>query len=548
MRPGRCGNRNRSRVPRAMRACALFFFGAGLWTLLPCAGARAEEPSRIGRIRVTSSDVFGPEDTARGFIYRGANALHVVTRESTIRRFLLFDEGDPYEPDRLAESERNLRALGLFRSVSVVAGETQDGVVDVDVVTQDAWTVEVGLSAGSGGGAAHGGIALGEKNFLGTASELRFAFAADQDRTYRSIELLTPNFLLPYTTAHVLYGNNSDGYARQFELDRTFYSTAAPWAADVSVSDLKRDEFHYLEGGAVESTYAARRFRLVASYGIALAARDENASRLTLGIDFRQDRFGPSDAAADFIPPDRLFRYVVLQWETLHADFLKWNYVNHDERYEDITVGPRLLLRVGLSPRAFGVPETTELVGGEIGTGTRIGANGFLQSKAAFETRLNHGRMENATVAANLLYVHRFASNPKQTLLAQVSGLRGWNIDPDVQIFADAQAGLRGYQLRAFEGDGRVIVNVEHRVFSGWQWFGLISPGLAAFVDAGLVGSPANPMRLGEIKVDAGIGLRLAMSWAPVMNVFRLDAAYAFQRDPTGRKGWLISFSTGQAF
>ena len=67
-------------------------------------------------------------------------------------------------------------------------------------------------------------------------------------------------------------------------------------------------------------------------------------------------------------------------------------------------------------------------------------------------------------------------------------------------------------------------------------------------MDAGLVGSPANPMRLGDIKVDAGIGLRLAMSWAPVMNVFRLDAAYAFQRDPTGRRGWLISFSTGQAF
>ena len=257
---------------------------------------------------MTSSDVFGPEDTARGFLYRGANALHVVTRESTIRRFLLFDEGDAYDSNLLAESERNLRALGLFRSVSVVAGESHDGVVDVDVVTQDAWTVEVGLSAGSGGGASHGGVALGEKNFLGTASELRFSFAADQERTYRSIELLTPNFLLPYTTAHVLYGNNSDGYARLFELDRSFYSTAAPWAGGLSVSDLRRDEFHYAEGGAVESTYRAKRLRLLASYGIALAIREENASRLTLGIDFREDRFDPSDAApANFHPRGSAF-------------------------------------------------------------------------------------------------------------------------------------------------------------------------------------------------------------------------------------------------
>ena len=55
-------------------------------------------------------------------------------------------------------------------------------------------------------------------------------------------------------------------------------------------------------------------------------------------------------------------------------------------------------------------------------------------------------------------------------------------------------------------------------------------------------------MRPGDWKVDAGVGLRLAMSWAPVMNVFRVDAAYAFERDPSGKRGWLISFSTGQAF
>ncbi len=523
--------------------------GICAWVACTAFLLRADEPARIGRVRVTASDVFGPEDTSRGFLYRGANALHVVTSESTIRRFLLFDEGDVYEPEVLAESERNLRALGLFRSVSVVAGPVQDGVVDVEVVTQDAWTVEVGLSAGSGGGAARGGIALGEKNFLGTASELRFAVAADPERTYRSIELSTPNLFMPYTGAHVLYASNSDGYERLFQFSRNFYSTAAPWGAEVSVSDLRRDEFHYGEGGAVESTYQANRFRLIASYGIALSVHEENASRITLGIDWRQDRFGPSDVApGGAVPPDRRFRYLVLQYETLHADFLKWNYVNHDERFEDISVGPRLAVRFGVSPKAFGAPETTELAGAQIGAGQRVGANGFLQGKVAFETRVNHGKTENATLAGNLVYVHRFATNPRQTFLAQVSGLQGWKIDSDVQIFADAQAGLRGYQLRAFEGDGRVVLNVEHRIFSGWQWFGLISPGIAAFVDAGLIGGPASPMRLGDLKVDAGVGLRLAMAWAPVMNVFRVDAAYAFQRVPSGRRGWLISFSTGQAF
>src|SRR6185369_7820006 len=189
-----------------------------------------------------------------------------------------------YSPAILAEAERSLRALGLFRSVSIVAGEAHDGVVDVQVNTQDAWTVQIGLSAGSGGGAMQGGIAVGEKNVLGLATQLRFAFAKDQDRTYRSVELVTPNFFLPFTTAHAFYANNSDGSERILEVVRPFYSTAAPWSAQLAYADTRRDEFTYQEGGAVLSTFGADHFRFLAAYGVALSAGEGNASRLSIGL------------------------------------------------------------------------------------------------------------------------------------------------------------------------------------------------------------------------------------------------------------------------
>jgi Surface antigen variable number repeat len=520
-----------------------------IWAGLSPCSLDAAEPVFIGRVVVNTAEVFGPEED-RGFLNRGANALHIVTLESTVRRLLIFEEGDVYDPAVLAEAERNLRALGLFRSVSIVAGEVRDGVVDVQVNTQDAWTVQVGLSAGSGGGDMRGGIALGEKNFLGTGSLLRLAFAKDQERTYRSVEILTPNFFLPFTTAHVLYANNSDGSAKILEVRRPFYSTASPWSAEIAYADTRRDEFTYVEGGAVESTFGADHFRLLAAYGIALSAREGNASRLSIGLDLREDRFraastGGTDVEA--LPADRRFRYVFLQYEALHSDFLKWNYVNHDVRYEDIGVGPRLLLRLGISPAAFGVAETTGIVGAEVGAGFRVGTSGFVQARVGWDSRIGPS-LENSLLSANVLYVRRFETTPRQTFVAQIAALRGWNLDRDVQIFADAQAGLRAYHLRAFEGDTRVILNLEHRIFSGRQLFGLISPGVAVFADAGLVGGPTRSLSLTEIKMDAGIGLRLAMSWAPVMNVFRIDAGYAFQRDPAGHRGWLISFSTGQAF
>ena len=146
---GRCFEGRKRRLARPLRDCA--HLALLIWALLGLPWpVDAEEPVFIGKVAINTVDVFAP-DEVRTFLNRGANALHVVTLDSTVRRLLIFEEGDVYDPAVLAEAERNLRALGLFRSVSITAGEVRDGVVDVQVNTQDAWTVQIGLSAGSGG-------------------------------------------------------------------------------------------------------------------------------------------------------------------------------------------------------------------------------------------------------------------------------------------------------------------------------------------------------------------------------------------------------------
>ena len=68
-------------------------------------------------VELDRRDIFDPNE--RGWIARVANALHVQTRAATIRRELLFQPGQPYDSARVAESERNLRALGVFRRVRI---------------------------------------------------------------------------------------------------------------------------------------------------------------------------------------------------------------------------------------------------------------------------------------------------------------------------------------------------------------------------------------------------------------------------------------------
>src|SRR6266542_1728506 len=118
----------------------LFSAGIGI------APASGESPPRIRYIRIETENVFQEAESA--FLPRAADAIHGVTRAEVVRRGLLFAEGDLLEPVKLAETERNLRALGLFRTVSITSQPVGEGEVDVLVRARDSWTTEVSGSLG----------------------------------------------------------------------------------------------------------------------------------------------------------------------------------------------------------------------------------------------------------------------------------------------------------------------------------------------------------------------------------------------------------------
>src|SRR6267142_5442542 len=135
--------------------------------LLLCAlAAHSEPPMRIGRITIDAVPLFNAAEATHGSFYRGANLLHVQTRVGLLRRFLLFREGDVYDPAKLAESERNLRLFDFLDSVSVTASPPHDGVVDVTVVTKDAWTTVVNGDFSNEGGKALYDIDLAQKDLF----------------------------------------------------------------------------------------------------------------------------------------------------------------------------------------------------------------------------------------------------------------------------------------------------------------------------------------------------------------------------------------------
>lgn len=492
--------------------------------------ALAAEPLHIGKITIDSVDVYSHKEAAKGRFYRAADALHIETRDSVIRKFLLFREGDVYRPERLAETERALRALHFLKSASVTASEPHDGVVDVTVTTQDAWSIAPETQAGNRGGESTYGASITDSNLLGLGKEVSVSWDKTIDRTRLAIDYQDPAINSQFWSTHLAYGHNSDGYDHRFILRRPFYSFATPWAASASWVAFQQND-RLFAGGETVAKFQQEHKLMQVDYGIARNPSDVRANRLTGGIRFIDDTFSA-------VAQNRRFRYAFARWDHVENEFVKLNFVSKDIRYEDFNLGEQTSIETAIARRTA----YTRVAGA---SGHRFGENAFALPFAAFESRFDGGP-RNSIATGNLFFVRRYGFEHPQATVGRINVNYGWRLDPELQFFADGLTGLRGYRVHAFAGPRAIVMNLEQRLYLGREILQLASPGIVAFVDAGNA-TDGGFTRLMKLKVDAGIGIRIGLPRTP-KNLLRLDVAYALQRDARGHKGLLVSVSSGQAF
>ncbi|HEV7516825.1 MAG TPA: hypothetical protein VGR07_11035, partial [Thermoanaerobaculia bacterium] len=98
-----------------------------------------------------------------------------------------------------------------------------------------------------------------------------------------------------------------------------------------------------------------------------------------------------------------------------------------------------------------------------------------------------------------------------------------------------------------YAGDKRLLLNLEDRFFLGRELLQLFAPGAAVFLDVGGAQRPGTALELRDLKVDVGAGLRFGIARTD-STVLRFDLAYRLNTDPTGRRGFVLSIGSSQAF
>ena len=213
--------------------------------------ADSTAPFRVDKVRYHIGDAFDDSKYHTKYdkwAYDLLNVIHIETREATVRKLLLFNEGEIVDLNLMLESERFLRDQSFLSDASIEVNREGDSTF-VDVHTSDNWTLTLPFSLGFSGSEwsydnLNYGIGVQESNFLGLGQKVGFYYGHNEFRDMWQAEYSDPHFLFRYNRLDFLYSYNTDGYLASWQMYVPFLSRSVnQWG--YTLAGLKKKRFAY---------------------------------------------------------------------------------------------------------------------------------------------------------------------------------------------------------------------------------------------------------------------------------------------------------------
>lgn len=508
--------------------------------LLPTAAwAQARVPSpqpvTIDTVIVVTHDVFDEHEAEQNPAFALANALRFKTRPGVVRRELLFSPGEIYDSARIAESERNLRRLGIFRDVTIDTLRI-GGRLAVRIETRDGWSTQLRLNARSTGGAFTWSAGVFERNFLGTATLVGASYRDDPDRTAVTLRLRMDRLFGSRALIDASYDDRSDGEVAQWLLAAPFRAFQDRHAVELWGEAARHRVLQFRDGLLADSLERqALVYRLI--FSAAPQVRSDGYLRVGVAAQLKQESY------TSFLKPpgDSLSAAFGAGFEWFRARFRVVTHYNGFAREEDLDLSTRALLVIWAAPSWLGYQRSG------IGPALEFQTGGaWRKSFARFQIQanalVNSRSVDSARVRAALTL--GALALPRQATVFHLQAASQRGLPPGSEIDLGHGVGPRAFGPHAFSGNRSIFGTLEHRWFALDEVMGLLGLGFAAFVDYGGAWYSDQSPRLGG---NLGAGLRLGATRATGPNVARVDLAYRFGQGWKGAR-WVVSVGRSYTF
>jgi len=482
----------------------------------------------IGEISVVSENIFDTTDPKEDYLlFRWANALHIHTRPNVIRRALLFKRGDVLSVRVIEETERLLLSRNSyiyevrFRPIAY-----HDGVVDIEVMTRDTWSLNFDIGVSRLGGANASGIAVTEKNLLGTGTAVSLGYSNNVDRSSNEFQLSNDRAFGTWTAAKYSHAINSDGRSDAAALVRPFYALDTRWAAGVSASKYDRLDSIYNSGNVV-SQYRHRQSLAEAFGGWSAGLVNGWVQRYSLGLSASDDSYAdePGLVAPDQLPTAQKLVGPFARFELVEDRFDKQLNRNLIGRPEFFALGLSSTVQLGWAATGLGSSQDALLYSGSISRGFEPAPEQTLIASAKISGQYTDGQVQRQHAGAAM---HYYRPQGKRWLFyGSAAGDALTHPDVNEFLLLGGDSGLRGYPLRYQSGTRRALFTVEERFYTDIYLWQLFRIGGAAFFDTGHAwgGDNVNTSNPGWLS-DVGFGLRIVASRSATGSVLHIDLAF----------------------
>jgi Omp85 superfamily domain len=548
---------------------------------VPVRAERAEcRDGAISDIFVDNGSVFevGSEelDARFNWAYRTANRMHVRTRESVVRRELLFREGDCYVPALLEDSERILRSLSFIADADVFAVRQPDSTYHVVVETRDEWSLRLEPQwDGDEGGVGLTGVELREDNLLGGGHHVSAYVKQFQGERVFGAAVGTRQLAGTVLDAELGVARTPVGTSVVQRLAYPFRGENGRWAFRQQLEHLERNFEIFVpreDGPGVRRRFFAearrsfdlggvmrlgRRGRLT-MLGLALTGEWTEYPRdyLSLDGDGGRPMSGLQDPGTEIpavtgLDTVRSVRVVFLAGQR-NVYFQRRRALDAVRGAEDVRLGVEAEFAVGRSLAAFSDDDDLMVDAGfsfagapirQVVAGVRATASGrrdFGAEAGSFEWRSVFGQADGWAY-------WRPNDGSRHTVAAAASLVGGWRTTVPFQLTLGSRAGLRGFPTHAYPGERRVVGTLEHRMYLGWPYPRLFDVGTALFVDAGKIWAGGDAYGVDSpLAASVGAGLRLAFPPGS-RRTYRLDVAVPVTGGGYSISDVVVTLGVGQA-
>jgi hypothetical protein len=500
----------------------------------------------IDGVEITTENVFSEEEIRKNVIFRLLNGIRFDTNPGVVRKELLFRPGSTLDSAQLAETERNLRRLRIFRDVDVDTVSRNDSLL-VEVVTRDAWSTQPIFSFSFSGETLTGRIGLSEQNLFGTGNQAKIAWRKSVDRNALELETRFRRVFGSQIDVSGLYFGLTDGDLGAWYVGDPWRSAedrrAVGYGGDIS--DRRIPRYRVVSESVTDTTmFRYRGFGHDLVFGVAPTARSGQYTRFLVEGAIRNDRFlFENDTATVQAPPDSVKAWIGGRIETRRDRFEVFQYLNGFSQ-EDVNLSPYASAGIRLAPSAFGYDRDGVGLIGSVGTGARTGPVYLrvdLRANALFTTvGVDSGRVVlNLSAAAKPARRHAI-------LLGAFGGILE-SPAPGSEFDLGFEPAPRSFDPHSFVGTRAMAGTIEYRWYLWDAILGLFGLGVAGFLDYGGAWYPDQDSRWGG---NIGLGLRTGSARGSGTGTGRIDFGYRFGPDFSGSQteGWALSLGTGFTF